>query len=134
MILSPSDPRKINQIENLLFDIVHQDYKIVDIAPVSPIGINTILAKISSKTSLSTIRNLEVLSDPTTQLALETIRIKQGDPSIDMVKLATACRLLRTQNFDPKLGMTNHFKAFALAAAGRNTGNRTFEFNALKNI
>ncbi len=130
--ISDADPRKINKIENLLFDIVHPIYKIIDISPISPIGINTVLAKINSKTSLSTIRNLEVLGDPTTQLALETVKIKRANPSIDVVKLATSCRLLRTQNFDSKLGMSNHFKAFALTAAGRNIGNRIFEFNTLQ--
>ncbi len=129
--VSDADPRKINRMENLLFDTLPPDYKIVDIAPVSPIGVNTVLAKISSKTSLSTIRNIEVLSDPTTQLALEAARIRVLHKDIDNVNLASACRLLRTQKFDPASGMTNHFKAFALVTSGKNTGDRIFEYTSM---
>lgn len=131
--VSDADPRKINRIENLLFDILPPDYKVIDISPVSPIGINMILAKISSKTSLSTIRNIEVLSDPTTQLALEAARIKVLHKNTDTVNLASACRLLRTQKFDPASGMTNHFKAFALVTSGKNTGDRVFEYTSMFN-
>jgi len=131
--ISNADPRKINKIENLLFSILPSDYNIIDISPVSPIGINAVLAKINSKTSLSTIRNLEVLSDPTTQLALEATKMKLADKNLETINLATAVRLLRTQRFNPSSGMTNHFKAFALATSGKNIGNRQFEYSALKN-
>ena len=64
---------------------------------------------------LSTIRNTEVLADPTAPLALEAaVRRRNGE---DTVRLCAACRVLRLQPIPDVPGFTQHFALFALVTS-----------------
>jgi len=91
----------------------------VQTAPIAPLGLNSVLSKVSQNNTLSTIRGSEVVSDLTSQLALEcALRRKQG---ANVVHLCTYGRVLRLQPFDKERGYMQHFNMFALCSGGRNS-------------
>jgi len=126
------DQRKIVAADHIAFKILPSTFTAIEFSPVIPLGTNSILANTSQKNVLGTIRNNEVLADPTSALALEcALRrtvLLQGDPkNIGLVKLATSSRSLRLQSFDDIPGFTPHFRTFSIASAGRDTGSEVFE-------
>lgn len=134
--ISEVDPRELLQIDFELFNNLPRQFVPVELSPVGVIGLNSILTSLSSKIVLQTIRNVEVVSDPTTALAIECARRRlkssrcaTNDKS--QTNIATSHRVLRLQKFDLGSGFTAHFKAFALASAGRDRGHHSLEFPAL---
>ncbi len=95
----------------------------VQTSPVSPFGLNAVLSMVSQNNTLSSIRGLEVVSDLTTQLALEcSLRRKRNlaRKDVSSVHLSTAGRVLRLQPFDKSKGYMQHFNLFALCSGGPN--------------
>ncbi len=91
------------------------------------------LGGIDQNNVLTTIRNAEVLGDPTTALALECWRRRRDQSrggSGEAVRLCCSQRLVRLQPFDEP-GYTPHFRLFALVSAGRDTGSHAFEIQNL---
>jgi len=121
--------------ERFAFDLLPKDFTTVELSPVAPFGINSVLTKNSQKKIMTTIRNLEVCADSTTALMLECARqrkdcLKKEPKSSRVVKLATSMRNIRTQTFDNIPGFVPHFKALTLATAGRDCGDRAFEIQS----
>lgn len=95
----------------------------VQTSPVAPLGLNAVLSMVSQNNTLSSIRGFEVVSDLTSQLALEcALRRKRsvakkggGD-----VHISTSGRVLRLQPFDKDKGYMQHFNLFALCSGGSN--------------
>ncbi|MDA0167182.1 hypothetical protein OM076_43380 [Solirubrobacter ginsenosidimutans] len=107
-----------------------EGFEPVALSPVSPLGLNAILGRIDQNNVLSTIRNTEVLADPTAALALEAaVRRRRGE---DTVRLCAACRVLRLQPVPDVPGFTQHFELFALVTAGRSQASYGFEIDALR--
>lgn len=103
----------------------------MEISPISPFGLNSVITKRSQNVSLSTIRGSEVVSDPTTPLMLEcAMRRKQmlanNDTRMNLVNLATTQRVLRLQPFDKDKGYMQHFTLFGLCSGGRDQRNESF--------
>lgn len=124
--------RELLKFDQIAYDILPKDFEPIELSPVAPLGVNSILARINQKTVLSTIRNVEVVADPTTVLALECARrrkekLQKNYQNADYVKLATSNRSLRLQVFSRESGFTPHFKTFTLATAGRDVGFERFE-------
>lgn len=95
----------------------------VQTSPIAPFGLNAVLSMISQNNILSTIRGAEVVSDLTTQLALEcSLRRKRNSHQIDgnEVNICTSGRVLRLQPFDKSKGYMQHFNLFALCSGGVN--------------
>jgi hypothetical protein len=91
------------------------------------------LGGIGQNNVLTTIRNAEVLGDPTTALALECWRRRKHhahQASAAPVRLCCSQRLVRLQPFDEP-GYTPHFRLFALVSAARDTGSHVFEIQHL---
>ena len=66
-----------------------EGFEPVELAPVAPLGLNAVLGRIHQNNVLSTIRNTEVLADPTASLALEAaVRRRNGETS---VRLCAPC-------------------------------------------
>jgi hypothetical protein len=103
----------------------------VALSPVSPLGLNAILGRIDQNNVLSTIRNTEVLADPTAALALEAAVRRRANPG-ETVRLCAVCRVLRMQPFLDEPGFTQHFALFALVTAGRSQPSHGFEIEALR--
>jgi len=130
------DPRKILKFDQFAYSLLPDDFSIVELSPVSPLGSNSVLAPISQKNTVCTIRNTEVCSDPTSVLALEcALRRKnlysENPRRIKRIKLCTSSRVLRAQAFNEPVAFA-HFRILALCTAGRDHGSFTFEIESLK--
>jgi hypothetical protein len=122
------DARRMNAIDRLAFAAAAR-FEALELAPVCPLATNAVLGGINQNNVLTTIRNTEVLADPTTAQALECARRRRrGEP---VVRLCASHRVLRMQPFDVP-GFTRHFRLFALATAGRATSSHRFETDSLR--
>ncbi len=133
---SPVPPEKMIEFDKKAYEFIPEEFKTVELPPTAPLGINNTLANIDQKTVMTTIRNLEVVADPTTFLALlcakEREELLEKDPkSIKESNFCTSHRTVRTQIFD-NADFLPHFRAFALASAGKDTGNRDFKVKYIK--
>jgi hypothetical protein len=141
--LAPSnvDPRELLPIEAHCYASAPA-FEPITLPPVSPVGLNQVLGDIDQNSTLAALRNLELLADPTTMMALETTqrrarggadaRFLAGGAStiVDEVHLCTWARLMRMQPFDTP-GFSRHFAIFALTSGGRDRGSFAFELAAL---
>lgn len=120
---SPLPQRESMYLSDLIYKQIPSSYKDIELSPVVPLGLNTALTKVSQKSILSTIRNLEVLADPTTMLALETAserrRQVKGSPSSEFIMdFCTSVRCTRCQLFPKSSGFLPHFRVFAMSSGG----------------
>lgn len=126
---SPFDVRLLLEVERAAFEQAAA-FEATDLAPVAPLGINAVLGQIDQNNCLATVRNAEVLADPTTAKALECARRRRaGD--MGTIKLCARSKLLRLQPFD-KPGFFPHFNIFSLVTAGRDRGSLAFEMESLR--
>jgi hypothetical protein len=126
---STADARRLGDIERVATQCAPA-FEAVALSPVAPLGINTVLGEIDQNNCLATIRNGEVLADPTTALALEAaLRRRAGTAGI--IELCSCARALRLQPFDVP-GFSPHFALFSMISAGRDRGSRAFEMQALR--
>jgi hypothetical protein len=133
-LVTPSkiDGRLLNEFDRTAFEVA-KGFEAIELAPVSPLGLNHVLGAIDQNNVLTTIRNAEVLGDPTTALALECWRRRKSPAARSQampVRLATSHRVVRLQPFDEP-GYTPHFRLFALVSAGRDRGSNAFEIQHL---
>jgi hypothetical protein len=102
-------------------------YEALDLAPVEPLGVNSLLTAIDQNSILGTVRATEVIADPTVLLALEAAaRRRQG---VDVVRLCAAHRALRQQAFEPPA--PQHFRLFALVTGARTHPDHRSEVEAI---
>ena len=132
-LLAPSrvNARLFNQFDQVAFGVASA-FEALDLSPAAPLGLNHVLGQIDQNNVLTTIRNAEVLGDPTPVLALECAR-RRKDPksrSAGVVRLCASARVTRLQPFHMP-GYVPHFRLFALATAGRDTGSHAFEIEHL---
>jgi hypothetical protein len=114
--------------ERLAYENLPPDFEALELSPVCPLATASSVAAVSQDWSVATIRNTEVVSDPTNVLALECALRRKS--SAAAVNLAASHRVLRPQKFSGS-HMVSHFRVFALASAGRDEGNRDFEVREL---
>jgi len=129
--VSELDQKEIVRFQNIFFENIPKEFQAVELSPVSPLGINGILAKISQNNLCSTNRGYEIIGDPTTSLALETaVRRKKllnvSLKNCNEVHLCTSQRILRLQSFDAEKGYMQHFRCFGLSSGGRESHWRAF--------
>lgn len=131
--VQPSDveSRDLISFDSLAYRTLPKRYKGVELSPVVPFAVNHVLGGISQNRVMSTSRNSEVISDPTTALALlcakeRTSLVKVDPKDSTEVTLATSQRVIR-QDSVKKEGYSQHFKTFTLAVAGRDIGFERFE-------
>ncbi|KQM82532.1 hypothetical protein [Agromyces sp. Leaf222] len=106
------------------------DHDALLLSPVAPLGATSVLGPTSQDRVLSTIRPVEVVSDPTNVLALEAARRLRAATD-DVVRLCTVHQTLRMQPAPAGRGRTRHFRMFALADAGRARADDGFEVDAV---
>ncbi len=130
-----TDPRLLLEWDRLAFSQLPDSFEPIELSPLSPLATNAAVAIVSQDQSLVTARNVEVVSDPTSVLALEcAVRrralLAEDDRSGAAVKLAASHRALRPQaHADPQ--MLTHFRLFCLCTASRDVGSNRFELEAL---
>jgi len=134
-------PAKIDSLKRLQFDqfafnLLPNDFDIIELSPLCPLGSTSVIAPINQNNIITTIRNTEVCSDPTNMLALEcAVRRKaafaQNPRTTARNRLCTSYRVLRAQVFDEPAAFP-HFAMLALCTAGRDQGSFKFEIESLK--
>lgn len=113
---------------NLAGKIAEQQFELLELSPIAPLGACAAVAKVGQNWSVATVRKGEVISDPTNILAIEAAsRRKKIDEDIH---LGASARVVRPQNYNTP-GMLAHFRLFALVSAGRSRGGVDFESEAL---
>lgn len=123
-----ADGRVLARMATLALDCA-PEFEAIELSPVEPLGLNTVLGQIDQNNVLATVRGSEVVGDPTSTLALEAaVRRRDGSPR---VRLCTCCRVLRLQPFDAP-GLLRHFRLFALVTAGRSEPDNGFEVSAAR--
>ncbi len=133
----PIGQRTLIEADAIAYRILDPRFLGIETSPVVPLGSNAVLGGVNQKTVLGTIRSNEVVADSTTALTLEcaqqrALLLEENPKSAEIVRLATSVRCLRLQRFDNVPGFVPHFKAFALATAGRDTGNEEFEIRSVQ--
>jgi hypothetical protein len=101
-------------------------FEALELSPLAPLGACSALATVSQKKIVSTIRNLEVASDPTNVLALECALRRKSN---NQVHLAATQRVVRAQALPEGPGYFAHFRIFGMCSAAR--GGAAFERQAL---
>ena len=129
------DPRALLSMCSRAVDSLMPEFKLVETAPLVPLGTHSVVAGISQNCVVSTIRSPEVAADPTNSLALEAAvrrrTLLRRDPkTAELVQLASIDRVVRGQQFDGPRSFA-HFTLLGLVTAGRDVGHRRFDTEAL---
>ena len=115
----PVDVRRLLDVQKRALDAVDPPFEPVVLSPLVPFATSAVLGGVSQNRTVSTMRNTEVLSDPTTALALEAALRRRDAIAVDeVVRLACAERVVRTPTFDGPRSYA-HFSLLALVSAGR---------------
>jgi hypothetical protein len=100
-------------------------FEAIELSPVAPLGACSAVALTDQNRVLSALRATEVVSDPTTVLALECALRLRVRPELP-VHLATSQRVIRAQPVPKLPGYTSHFRIFVLASGGCETKDHAF--------
>lgn len=134
--VSEFDQRILHQFVTEFYAVLPDYFQVVELSPIAPLGVNSVITRVSQDVSLPTIRGSEVVSDPTTVLALECAVQRQQLRNHDLtrgtvVNLATTQRVLRLQPFDATRGYMQHFRGLGLCSGGRSDSRSGFINEAL---
>ncbi|MCB9766466.1 MAG: ATP phosphoribosyltransferase regulatory subunit [Alphaproteobacteria bacterium] len=123
------DARALHRAEGVAYEALAEGVDALDLALTVPFGAHHALAGSPQHNVLSTIRDAELLADPTVALALEAARRRREDRGA-IVRLASCDRVARLQRLEQP-GHTRHFRLFALLTAGRDVGSERFRTDAV---
>jgi len=101
------------------------DFEAIELSPVAPLGVCSVLGLGSQNRILSALRGTEVVADPTNVLALECARRLRREPH-QVVRLMTNHRCVRTQPFPKQAGFAPHFRLLCLVTAGHERKDQRF--------
>ncbi len=129
----PSDINPIlhRNLELGIFLLLPNDFELIDLSPLTPLGTTYALTTVHQNNVVSTIKNVEVAADTTNILALECARrrselLRKDTKSTKTVKLCSSQRVTRGQPFDNK-NFSAYFNVIGLCTAGKDEGNDKFE-------
>ncbi len=129
---STVDARLFNALDAAAFAAA-PDAEAVELSPVAPIGLDALLGGISPNNVLATVRNSQLLADPTTALALECARRRRRDRNRETLRLCAAARMMRLQPLPAgDKHLSRHFRLFGMVTAGRDEGSFGFELRTLR--
>lgn len=111
-----TDPARLDDLVRTALQELPPSFDRIELSPVCPLGTSSVLGGISQDWVVTTFRGGEVVSDPTTVLALECALRRRTDRSWP-VRLCASHRVLRGQRFEPPFGQ--HFRLLTLCSAGR---------------
>jgi hypothetical protein len=124
------------RLDGIAFSLLPPGFEAVELAPLCPFGTCSALAPVDQDKVVTTVRNTEVLSDPTNAMALECAArraaARASSPvrgAIPEIKLACSQRLVRAQTFAGPASFA-HFRMLALCSSGRDRGSQGFELAA----
>ncbi|AXB48415.1 hypothetical protein A4R43_11715 [Amycolatopsis albispora] len=116
---------RLRAAESAALDALPPSFEKVTLSPLAPLGLHSVVGTVHQNKVVSTVRGTEVAADPTNGLALEAA-IRRRDDAKNVVRLATAQRVVRAQHVDGP-ALFAHFTLLGLVTAGRDTGNLGFE-------
>lgn len=125
---APADPRALNAVEGRMWDLLPDEVGRIELSPVAPLGVSSVVGPVSQNRVVTTVRTSEVVSDPTNVLALEAAARRRGHDR--PVHLAACHRVLRAQDFGA--GWSAHFRLFALVSSARDAGSARTEIGLLR--
>jgi len=133
---SDIDPILHRKLELRVFSLLAEDFEIIDLSPLTPLGSVSVLTNLNQNNVISTIRNNELASDTTNVLTLECAKrreelLQKDAKNSDIIKLCSSQRVTRAQPFDNPL-FSAHFNLIALCTSGRDTGSDIFEILSLQ--
>jgi len=129
--VSAIDQRTLHAIDGHLLAAA-ADFDAVELSPVAPLGVCSVIGLGSQNRILSALRGTEVVADPTNVLALECARRLRSNPVPErVIRLATCQRCVRTQPFPKQAGFAQHFRLFALVTGGRERKDQRFVTDTL---
>jgi hypothetical protein len=123
------DPTETTRFNALAFAQLPQGFLPIELSPLCPLGTCSALGPVDQNNVVSTIRNTEVLADPTNVMALECALRRKNDKGQE-VKLCCSQRLVRAQQFSGPATFA-HFQMLSLCTSGRDPGGFAFEKEAL---
>jgi hypothetical protein len=123
------DQRRLIEVDGHLLGAT-ATFESIELSPVAPLGVCSIMGHASQNKVLSALRGTEVVSDPTNVMALECARRLSRDPAT-VVRLATSHRCVRAQPIPKRRGFTANFRIFCLASAGLERQNHAFVVDAV---
>ncbi|MET0385650.1 MAG: hypothetical protein ABW321_06810 [Polyangiales bacterium] len=123
------DQRLLHRLDGLALAAA-TGFEALQLSPVAPLGVCSVVAPTSQDRTLTAQRGTEVVSDPTNMLAVVCAQRLLAAPDAP-VRLCTLHQTLRAQSFPARAGYSRHFRLFALADAGSGTGEDGFEVEAL---
>ena len=126
---APIDQRVLNALDGHLLAAAGA-FEALELSPLAPLGSCSAIGLASQNKIVSALRGTELVADPTNVLALECAKRLREDPN-RIVRLATCHRCVRGQVFPARRGITQHFRIFCLAAAGRERQNHAVLVDAL---
>ncbi len=94
---SRCDPRRLNALESLLWQLLPEGFAGVELSPVAPLGSCVAVAPVSQNRIVTTVRLSEVISDAANALAIEAAVRRLEQDSSAAVHLAAAHRHMRAQ-------------------------------------
>jgi hypothetical protein len=115
-----ADPRALSALEARLWQLLPEGFDGVELSPLAPLGTCSAVGPTNQNRVVSTVRGCEVVSDPTTVLALEAAARRREQPATGRVDLAGCHRVVRAQRFEGP-GMSAHFRLLALVSSARDT-------------
>lgn len=124
----PLDARINHQLEALVWQAFDPGYPGVSLAPVGPFGSAHVLAGTPQDNLTSGGRALEVIGDPTVQLALLAAEHREQQAH---VRLASVSRALRMQPLASP-SHTQHFQIACMVTSARALPDERFEAEALQ--
>ncbi len=132
---SPVDPRKHIAFDQLAYQIAEDVFEPIELSPLAPLGNCSVLGTVDQNKTISAIRNMEVVADPTNVMALEAARrrkilLKKNQKDKTVINLCSSHRVVRAQYFG-KPNHYAHFNIFGLVSSGSDEGNFKFEINEL---
>jgi hypothetical protein len=123
------DQRSLVDVDRHLLDAASA-FESIELSPVAPLGICTLMGHASQNKVLSALRGTELVSDPTNVMALECARRLRRDPAA-VVRLTTSHRCVRAQPVPKQRGFTANFRIFCLVSAALERQNHAFVVDAM---
>lgn len=131
----PADTDMVLMLEKeleILRYLRQQHYQPLELSPVGQFGSCAVVGTVSQNKIISAIRHTEVMADATNALALHMAGIRSaGGFNSEILRYSTVHRHIRAMRL-PVKGYTPHFKVACMVAAGKDTGNYSFELTTIK--
>lgn len=129
--------RKIHSLRNLVLDTLSSEREVITLSPVGPFGVDSLLTETNTlKVSHASGRNVDVVADPTIQLAVEAYRRRKKGDRLELL-LGTFHRCFRLQRYtgENRDAYTSHFEMFGTLDSKKSSeGGKNFSIDKIADL